>query len=217
MAIVTLFSTKAPIVGGMTFDAVLEDTLEAEVQITNYPIESGARAADHRIILPYKWSLTGIVSNTEPQSLAGQLAGGALSNFVSDSGIASAVAGVSAGLLGGSPDGRAAAALEALIVMMIANQPFTCECGDITLRNMVITKITRTKNPTNENGLEFEAQLQELPLLSSVTSGRLSRPSQEQLPEGDPAKSAAASVVNKGEKSFQAPTASQAQQVGAVL
>jgi hypothetical protein len=218
MSIVTLFSTKAPIVGGMEFDAVLEDTLEAEVQITSYPIESGARAADHRIILPYRWSIVGIMSNNPFAGFAGSLVGGALSNFASSSGVAATVAGISAGLLAGSKDTRASDSLQALITMMVANQSFTVKAGDIELKNMVITKISRTKNPTNENGLEFEAQLQELPVLSTVTAGRLAaNPPQSQLNQNDPSASAASSVVDKGAKTLQSATANETQQVNNVI
>jgi len=215
MSTLTLFTRKAPLLGAIEFDAVLEDTLEAEVQLTTYPIESGARVADHRIIQPYRWSLIGAVSNNPLKASAGAFAAGVLSNFVSDSGIASAVAGISAALTAGSPETRASDALKSLLVLMVTNTPFSIDANDITLKNMVITSVTRTKTPINENGLEFRAQLQELPTLDlAVQFG--ANPNQEQLRAGDPSQTQAAAQTDKGEKNLSTPTPAQTSQVGAV-
>lgn len=202
MALLTLFTKTAPMFAGVEFDAVLEDTLEASVKITDYPIENGARAADHRIIQPFRWKMVGAMSDNPLKPTLADLGVGLVTNFVSDSGIASAVAGVSAGLLAGSNETRSSAALQELIKLMISAEPFDVEAGDFTLFNMVITDITRTKTPENEGGLEFEAQLKELATLDlAVTFGGAS---QNQLQDGDPSKTQSASTVNKGEKGLQA-------------
>ena len=52
MSVISVFTSQAPTIGGYEFDAVLEDTLDASVQLTGYAIESGARVMDHRIIYP---------------------------------------------------------------------------------------------------------------------------------------------------------------------
>ncbi|MGS0546702.1 phage baseplate protein [Pseudomonas parakoreensis] len=63
MSIVNIFTRQAPTLASYSFDAVLEDTFEASVSITTFPIESGVRVADHRIFNPFKWTMTGAISN----------------------------------------------------------------------------------------------------------------------------------------------------------
>ena len=67
MSIINIFTRQAPTIAGYAFDAVLEDTLEVNVSVTSYPVESGVRVSDHRILQPFKWSLTGAVSNNPLQ------------------------------------------------------------------------------------------------------------------------------------------------------
>ena len=198
MSVVTLFTRKAPSIGGIEFEAVLEDTLESSVTFTQFPIEVGANATDHGIIQPNKWTLTGVISNNPLQLSVTDFAG-ALSNFAG-SGALAGVAGLSAGFLSGSDDTRASDALSLLIEIKNARQPFDIDAGDIMLTNMVITNITRTKNPANEGALVFVAELQELPTLDTVLSQ--GQPSQEELPVDDPAQSQAAALLDKGEQAL---------------
>lgn len=196
MAITTLFTRSNPNIGGVEFDAVLEDTLEVDVITTGYGIEVGARAADHRIVQPFRWSLVGAVSNNPLRTSVTDFVG-ALTNFV-PGGLAATAAGLAAGFTSGSDDTRASSALEFLIALASNDDVFDVDCGDIQLTNMTVISIRRVKNPANENALIFEAQLQELPLLSTLISG--GDPKQNQLREGDPAQSQAAEQVNKGEQ-----------------
>lgn len=198
MSVVTLFTRKAPTMAGLEFDAVLEDTFESSVVFTQFPIEAGANATDHGIIQPNRWTLTGAISNNPLQLSVTDFAG-ALSNFAG-SGALAGVAGLSAGFLSGSDDTRASDALSLLIEIKNARQPFDIDAGDIMLTNMVITNITRTKNPANEGALVFVAELQELPTLDTVLSQ--GQPKQEELTEGDPAQSQASSLLDKGEQAL---------------
>lgn len=198
MSVVTLFTRKAPTMAGLEFDAVLEDTFESSVVFTQFPIEAGANATDHGIIQPNRWTLTGAISNNPLQLSVTDFAG-ALSNFAGSGALAGA-AGLSAGFLSGSDDTRASDALSLLIEIKNARQPFDIDAGDITLTNMVITNITRTKNPANEGALVFVAELQELPTLDTVLSQ--GQPKQEELTEGDPAQSQASSLIDKGEQAL---------------
>ena len=52
MSIISIFTKRSPTMGGVEFDAVLEDTLDLSVEVTSYPIESGVRISDHRIMQP---------------------------------------------------------------------------------------------------------------------------------------------------------------------
>jgi hypothetical protein len=189
MSIITLFTKNAPTIAGQEFDAILEDTLDLKATVTSYPIESGAQASDHVIIEPYRYSIVGAVSNNPLRPVATDFVG-ALTD--------SPFAGLAAGLLSGSDETRASSALSFLITLMTNRQPFDVDAGDVTLSNMIVAELSRTKDPENENGLIFIARLQEYPELDTLLSDRTIR--QSQLQDGDPSKSQLAELVNKGEK-----------------
>ncbi len=199
MALVNLFTRRSPNlkVGGgvISFDAVLEDIFEAEVEYTSFPLEIGANASDHGIIKPISWTITGLASNN-PLGIGPSQITGFLTNFFDAPGL-SAVAGLLAGFLSGSNDTNAGATLQLLLGLMYSREPFDVDAVDIQLPNMVITSLSRTKTAENENGLEFIAELIELPLISTVVTAN--QPGQTQLRDFDPAKTQAASVVRGGE------------------
>lgn len=220
MSILSLFTRSSPMLGGYQFDAVLEDTFEASVEITRYPVESGVKVADHRIIQPMKYYLTGAMSNNPLKAIdnitgaiAGIVAGG-LSNIASSNPLVATVAGLSAGFLAGSEATRSSSVLSLLLNLMVAGQPFDVDAVDIQLTNMVITRISRDRDPEVENGLIFVAELQELIQLERLVNK--TQPSQEQLPDGDPAKEAAAATTNSGQQTGSVPSAATTDAVNAV-
>lgn len=197
MSIVNLFTKQAPRIEVYQFDAVLEDTLDVSVEWTVYPVESGVNVNDHRIIQPVRWTMTGAVSNNPLKVQITDFLAGGLSNLTDNPYVAS-VAGLDAGFLAGSNETRASTTLEFLINLMHAGKPFSIDAGDIQLQNMVISRIGRTKDISNEQGLIFVCELQELITLDRLQN--LTQPVQSQLRDGDPAKSGLAGVVQKGQQ-----------------
>lgn len=214
MSLINIFVAKAPTLAGIEFDAVLEDTFEATVDLTSYPIELGARASDHRIINPFRWSLVGAISNTPLGPNVTDFVGGGLSNFF-DSGVLSTVAGLSAGFLAGSEKTRSSSALDLLLKLMVSGEPFSVDAGDKILENMVIARIRRTKDASNEGGLIFEADLQEFPELSTVIAKN--QPSSSQLNPNDPSASQCSALNNRGEIKGLAPLPAPLSQAQGVL
>jgi hypothetical protein len=214
VSIINLFTKQAPTIAGYSFDAVLEDTFEATVEVTTYPIESGVRVSDHRILQPFKWSIVGAVSNNPLKVQLTDFLGGALSNLTNNPFVAS-IAGLSAGFLAGSDETRASTTLQFLILLMQQGDPFDIDAGDITLRNMVITRLSRTKDPTNENGLIFVADLQELITLERISF--VGPPAPDQLRDGDQSKSAITRAINRGQKLVADAKAAVTEQVDTVL
>lgn len=214
MSIVNIFTRQAPTIAGYAFDAVLEDTFEASVSITTFPIESGVRVADHRIFNPFKWTMTGAISNNPVKVQLTDFLGGALSNLT-DNPIVSTVAGLSAGFLAGSDETRASTTLDFLVWLMSSYDPFDIDAGDILLKNMAITRISRTKEPRNEGGLEFVVEMQEVIELHRLAAGdeRWSY----QLRTGDPSQSALTRAVNKGQMIAKEATASVTNAVNGIL
>lgn len=197
MSIINLFTKQAPTIANYQFDAVLEDTLDVSVEWTEYPVETGVNVNDHRIIRPVRWTMTGAVSNNPLKVQLTDFLAGGLSNLT-DNPYVAAAAGLFAGFLAGSNETRASTTLEFLIDTMRRGEPFAVDAGDIQLQNMVITRIGRTKDTSNENGLIFVAEMMELITLDRLQG--LGQPSQNQLRTGDPAKSGLAGVVQKGQQ-----------------
>lgn len=214
MSVVNIFTKQAPTIAGYSFDAVLEDTFEATVELTTYPVESGVRVSDHRIYQPMRWSLTGAVSNNPLRVQLTDFIGGGLSNLTDNPWVAAA-AGLSAGWLSGSDETRASTTLQFLIALMQTGDPFSIDAGDITLNNMVITRLSRTKDATNEQGLIFVADLQELITLDRLAT--VGHPTTSQLRDGDPSQSAAARLVKKGQQVTKAAGKAVSDSVNSVL
>lgn len=196
MSIINIFTRQAPTIAGYSFDAVLEDALEASVTLTSIPIESGVRISDHRILNPFKYTLTGAISNNPVKVQLTDFLGGGLSNL-SDNPFVSAVAGLSAGFLAGSDETRASSTLGFLIWLMQSYDPFDIDAGDIVLKNMAITKLSRTKDPRNEGGLEFVVDLQEVISLDRIAHD--TECSVPQLRDGDPSQSALSRAIKRGQ------------------
>jgi len=196
MSILSVFMKKSPTIGGYSFDAVLEDHLTLSVELTSYPVESGARVNDHRIVNPVKWVMMGAISNNELKTSITDFIGGAVSNLTKNPYVAMA-AGLSAGFLAGSSDTRSSSTLEFLIKLMMIEDPFDVDAGDIQLKNMVITRLSRAKDPENENALIFVAELQELITIDRLPL--LGQPQQYQLRPGDVAQSGIAGMIKKGQ------------------
>lgn len=214
MSLIQVFTRQAPTIAGYSFDAVLEDTFDATVSVTSYPIESGVRVSEHRILNPFKWTMTGAISNNQLRTQLTDFLGGGLSNLT-DNPIVATVAGLSAGWLAGGSETRGSTTLQFLITLMQAGDPFDIDAGDIILKNMVITRLSRTKEPRNENGLEFVVELQEMIELSRLQ--QTGEPSQAQLRDDDPSKSALARAVNRGQAIAKQTTAAVSDAVNNVL
>ncbi|WP_432783729.1 hypothetical protein QZH45_09725 [Pseudomonas corrugata] len=214
MSIINIFTRQAPTIAGYSFDAVLEDTFEATVTITSVPIESGVRIADHRILNPFKWVMTGAISNNPVKVQLTDFLGGALSNLT-DNPIVSTVAGLSAGFLAGSDETRASTTLDFLLWLMRSADPFDIDAGDILLKNMAITRLSRTKEPRNEVGLEFVVELQEVISLDRIV--RDTECSLPQLRDGDPSKSALSRAISKGQAIAKEATDSVASAVNNII
>lgn len=195
MSIINLFLKQAPTIAGYEFDAILEDTIDASVEWTTYPVETGVNINDHRIIQPVKWTLTGAVSNNPLKVQLTDFLAGGLSNLTNNPYVAS-ISGLAAGFLAGSDETRSSSTLEFLINLMISGSPFDVDAGDIQLKNMAISRIGRTKDPENEQGLIFVAELVEIITLDRIPQS--GQPSQAMLRDGDPAKSGIAGIIRKG-------------------
>ncbi|MNC47955.1 hypothetical protein D3C75_970450 [compost metagenome] len=102
-----------------------------------------------------------------------------------------------------------------LIWLMKSQDPFDIDAGDILLKNMAITRLSRTKEPRNEGGLEFVVELQEVIELHRIAID--TQCSLPQLRKGDPSQSALVKAMNKGQLIAKETSASVMKAVNGIL
>lgn len=214
MSLINLLVKRGPQLGSLQFDAILSDDLDASVDIVQYPIETGTPIADHIIYQPIRYTMTGAVSNN-PLKVSITDFTGALANLVDDNPFIAAGAGLFAGWLSGSNETRSSTTLNTLLDFMYSGQVFTVDTGEITLNNMVIQRIGRSKDPENENGLIFVAELQQIVTLDRVANG--SQPAQYQLNSNDVSSTSISGLVERGYINVKTAATNVASQVTTLL
>lgn len=214
MSLVNLLVKRGPQLGSLQFDAVLSDDLDASVDIVQYPIETGTPIADHIIYQPIRYTMTGAVSNN-PLKVSITDFTGALTNLVDNNPFIAAGAGLFAGWLSGSNETRSSTTLNTLLDFMYSGQVFTVDTGEITLNNMVIQRIGRSKDPENENGLIFVAELQQIVTLDRVANG--SQPAQYQLNSNDVSSTSISGLIERGYINVKTAATNVASQVTTLL
>lgn len=214
MSLINLLVKRGPQLGSLQFDAVLSDDLDASVDIVQYPIETGAPIADHIIYQPIRYTMTGAVSNN-PLKVSITDFTGALTNLVDDNPFTAVGAGLFAGWLSGSNETRSSTTLNTLLDFMYSGQVFTVDTGEITLNNMVIQRIGRSKDPENENGLIFVAELQQIVTLDRVANG--SQPAQYQLNSNDVSSTSISGLIERGYINVKTAATNVASQVTTLL
>ena len=199
MSILTLLTKEPPKIGEYSFDAVLEDEIDLTSTITTYPVETGAEISDHRIINPAKYRLTIVMTNSplaqEIPDFSSSISGGLLSNLTKNP-VVAAVSGLSAGFLASSDSTRASSAFDKLIELMESEQPFDIDTGDRFLKDMMVVRITRKRDPSNENAMVASVELQEYISIDRLTKD--GQPSHKVLRSGSPEQSSCSMFVSKG-------------------
>lgn len=214
MSLINLLVKRGPQLGSLQFDAVLSDDLDASVDIVQYPIETGTPIADHIIYQPIRYTMTGAVSNN-PLKVSITDFTGVLTNLVDDNPFIAAGAGLFAGWLSGSNETRSSTTLNTLLDFMYSGQVFTVDTGEITLNNMVIQRIGRSKDPENENGLIFVAELQQIVTLDRVAND--SQPAQYQLNSNDVSSTSISGLIERGYINVKTAATNVASQVTTLL
>lgn len=214
MSLINLLVKRGPQLGSLQFDAVLSDDLDASVDIVQYPIETGTPIADHIIYQPIRYTMIGAVSNN-PLKVSITDFTGALTNLVDDNPFIATGAGLFAGWLSGSNETRSSTTLNTLLDFMYSGQVFTVDTGEITLNNMVIQRIGRSKDPENENGLIFVAELQQIVTLDRVANG--SQPAQYQLNSNDVSSTSISGLIERGYINVKTAATNVASQVTTLL
>lgn len=199
MSLMSIFAKTLPKIGPLEFDAKLEGVTSKAVYLTQFPVEFGANVNDHAILMPNRYMLTGAVSNS-PLGLdlndIGMMGAGAMATAVGGLGGA-AISAVSAYLLSGGDETRAATAWASLTAIMESRSRFDLDTGKEIMRDMMIVRLDERTRPENEDGLVFIAELQQVRIVRSKIEQGVT--SADQLQQNDPVSTQGAPMVATGD------------------
>lgn len=122
--------------GGLVFDAVFEETHEAELEVTDNPVETGVVVSDHAFMKPLKVTLSAGVTDTPLAVLSND-------PFASDS-------------------GRSKRAYELLAELQRLAEPFDLQTGLKLYQNMICTSIRTSQDKDSDGALLFTASIREV-------------------------------------------------------
>lgn len=117
MAITGIFTKTRPNIGGLIFDAVLEESDELQTEITRFPVEFGSYGNDHAVTMNQTFRMLVGISDNPFRALASQAAQTAVFDNISDIGVSgtslstilSNGAGIAVGSALGAVSGQVAA------------------------------------------------------------------------------------------------------------
>lgn len=122
--------------GGLVFDAVFEETHEADLEVTDNPVETGVVVSDHAFMKPLRVKISAGVSDTPLAAVSDD-------PFASDA-------------------GRSRRAFELLTELQRRAEPFDLQTGLKLYENMVCTSIRTSQDKDSSGALLFTAELREV-------------------------------------------------------
>lgn len=179
MSIVGVFTQSRPNIGGLFFDAVLEESTELITDVTEFPIESGALGSDHAVQRPLTITMrVGISDNpsralrAEAGNVFGALAGGAAGTLIGSaigrlSGTAASLVGlgasaVNAAFTAGRAATRSQSTLDQIRDIQRRNQLINVVASKREYANCLIANTRQETNKENEQALELVVELRQL-------------------------------------------------------
>jgi hypothetical protein len=136
-------------VGGMVFDATFEETHEAELVVTDNPVETGVNVSDHAFMNPIRLTISAGVSDT-PMVDHNEMH---LNDpFASDG------------------SGRSQRGYELLLALQKKAEPFDVQTGLKLYHNMVCVSIRTMQDKDTAGVFIFTATLREIIIYSTATT-----------------------------------------------
>lgn len=129
--------------GGLVFDAVFEETHEADLEVTDNPVETGVVVSDHAFMKPLRVKISAGVSDTPLAVVTDD-------PFASDA-------------------GRSRRAFELLTELQRRAEPFAVQTGLKLYENMVCTSIRTSQDKDSSGALLFDAELREVIIVKTET------------------------------------------------
>ena len=131
-------------VGVIEFDVTVSESASATATATKNPVENGADVTDHVRMEPLAFTVSGIVSDTPVKFLAGIQAGNILTG-----------------------NKQSKTAWDKLLELQAKREPFTLTQGLKSYNNVVIMKLSATKDASNSGALVFTSEMQEIILVGT--------------------------------------------------
>jgi hypothetical protein len=128
--------------GGLSFDAVFEESHDYELQVTDNPVESGVVVSDHAFMLPVHVSISAGVTDAP-------LADSGLGPYGSDS--------------------RSIKAMDLLTTLQRSAEPFDVQTGLKLYKNMICTNLKTSQDKDTSGALIFVADLREVIIVNTQT------------------------------------------------
>jgi len=148
---------------GLAFDAVFEETHEADLEVTDNPVETGVVVSDHAFMKPLKVTISAGVSDTPLAGWGGgfQINAGALVGGGTGEGKDFWSRNVTRDPFA-SDTSRSKRAYELLTELQKRAEPFDLQTGLKLYKNMVITSIRTSQDKDTSGALLFTAELREV-------------------------------------------------------
>lgn len=179
-------------IGPFQAQVTIEEAHSDELEITDHPVETGARITDHAFMRPSEVTIQCGWSNSPTSSGAG-LAG--IAGGIVD-GIAQTVAGL-ASLLSGADESGVRAVYQNLLVLQASRIPFDILTGKRAYDNMLVKSLRVVTNRESENALLVTVVCRQV-LIVSTRTATVAAPKSSQASPGT-----TAPTESKGTKSAQ--------------
>lgn len=150
-----LFGQQKAKIGSITIDASVEETHESSADLTENPVEEGAKITDHVQLKPNTLTINGVISDT-PITFA----------LLDDiTGIVNTV-----GRFLGKTS-RSVDAYNKLVELQKTREPFKVVTGLKVYSNMILTNLSVNRTASTANAIHFTATMQEIRIAKTSTTG----------------------------------------------
>lgn len=216
MSLTSIFSRSRPEIGGLFFDALLEESSELVTDVTEYPIEDGSVGNDHAVNRPLRLTMTVALSDNPIKSfmarasipedisrlpslsgaVIGTAAGAAIGTL---GGAAAAVAGLAGTVmteLAGDGDRRSTQILRAIRAIQESHELIDVIGAKDSYKDVLITNTRVQVTKENEGGLVLVVEMRKLVVVESLANQVIVN---SRLPADDTASTQAQIEVDLGE------------------
>jgi len=220
MSLVGLFSRSRPEIGGLFFDALLEESSELVTDVTEYPIEDGRVGNDHAVDRPLRLTMTVALSDNPIKAalandsipdewgwvaskmgpLIGTAAGAVIGTLGGAAAAAVGIAGSVLTELAGGAETRSGKMIKAIRKKQQGHELLTVVGAKGTYDNVMITNTRVQVTKQNEGGLELVVEMKQLIIVDSLANLAIVN---SRLPADDTASTQAQTENNLGEVGLQ--------------
>lgn len=157
-------------IGPFAAQVWLEETHTDELEISDHPVETGARITDHAFMRPSEVTIRCGWSNSPSGAAGAGGIGGLIEGAIT--GVLQTIPGLTS-LLSGNDESSVKAVYQRLLALQAARVPFDVLTGKRAYNNMLIKSLRTTTDPDSENSLIITAVCRQIIIVKTqvVTVG----------------------------------------------